>query len=251
MEFTGVINFHEETIMNDDTLRIFVGYDSREHDAYKVCVRSLLKHSTIPVVITPLDERRLRHAGTYTRNWSYKDGQFTDNIDHKSFSTTFSFTRFLVPSLCQWYGLALYCDCDFLWRGDVSFLFKEHDLEKAVSVVKHNHNPSDIVKMEGQRQTRYYRKNWSSLILYNCYHPSNLMLTPSAVNGATGQWLHGFSWLHDQEIGDIDGAWNCLSGIDLDIDNPLAVHFTNGTPSMKGHENDPYADEWRSVLRES
>lgn len=235
----------------DDVLRIFVGYDSKEHDAYKVCVRSLIRHSTVPLSIHPLDETRLRHAGLYTRNWSHKDGQFVDDIDRKPFSTSFSFTRFLVPSLCQWYGLALYCDCDFLWRGDVSFLFKSFDREKkAVDVVKHSHNPDISTKMEGQKQTKYYRKNWSSLILYNCHHPSNLMLTPAVVNAATGQWLHGFSWLHSHEIGEVDKSWNYLSGIDLDIDDPLAVHFTNGTPSMKGHENDPYADEWRSVLTE-
>lgn len=229
-------------------LRIFIGYDSREHDAYKVCERSIRTNSTLPLCIQPLDETRLRHAGLYTRYWQYNNGQRIDNIDCKPFSTDFSFTRFLVPSLCQWYGLALYCDCDFLWRGDVSFLFQQSfDRNHAVSVVKHNHDPTIKTKMEGQVQTKYYRKNWSSLIMYNCAHPSNRMLTPMKVNKATGQWLHGLSWLHDDEIGEIDGSWNCLSGID-DIAEPLAVHFTNGTPSMKGHENDPFAGEWREVL---
>jgi lipopolysaccharide biosynthesis glycosyltransferase len=230
--------------------RIFIGYDSREQDAYDVCVKSLLKHSSIPLSIQPLDEIRLRHAGLYTRNWQYKDGQFVDNIDRKPFSTSFSFTRFLVPSLCQWKGIALYCDCDFLWRSDVEFLLRLSLVNNntAVSVVKHDHNPNTVTKMEGQKQTKYYRKNWSSLIIYNCSHPSNLMLTPKVVSEATGQWLHSFSWLHDHEINEIDKSWNCLSGIDK-IDDPLAVHFTNGTPSMKGHENDPYADEWRSVLK--
>lgn len=233
--------------MNDILLRIFIGYDSKENDAYKVCMRSLLKHSSIPLAILPLDERRLRHAGMYNRNWSHQDGQFIDSIDKKPFSTTFSFTRFLVPSLCQWYGLALYCDCDFLWRDDVGTLIESLNLDKAVSVVKHDHNPDNMVKMEGQEQTKYYRKNWSSLIVYNCEHSSNLILTPAAVNSATGQWLHGFSWLHDHEIGGLPKNWNFLSGVDSGID-PAAVHFTNGTPSMPGHENDPYAEEWRSVL---
>ncbi len=103
--------------------------------------------------------------------------------------------------------------------------------------------------MHGQVQTTYYRKNWSSLILYNCGHPSNHMLTPDVVNREHGQWLHGFAWLQDQEIYEFDKGWNCLSGIDTDnVEDPFAVHFTNGTPSMDGHRNDPYADEWWDVL---
>ncbi len=229
-------------------LRIFVGYDSMEHDAYQVCVRSLTEKSSVPLYIQPLDETRLRHAGVYKRNWQYIDGRKVDNLDEKPFSTAFSFTRFLVPSLCQWSGLALYCDCDFLWRADVRFLFNHFNNGCAINVVKHNHNPIEKVKMNGEEQTIYYRKNWSSLILYNCSHSSNYMLTPRVVSRATGQWLHSFSWLHDHEIGDIGEEWNYLSGVDTDIKDPFAVHFTNGTPSMIGHESDPYADEWREVL---
>jgi hypothetical protein len=231
-------------------LRVFIGYDSREDDAYRVCVKSMVDTSTdMPLCIQPLDETKLRHSGLYSRYWYLRDDQRYDNNDDKPFSTAFSFTRFLVPALCQWNGIAMYCDCDFLWRGDIKFLVGEIDKSKAVSVVKHSHAPPDEIKMDGRRQTVYHRKNWSSLIIYNCSHPSNFMLTPSAVNSATGQWLHSFGWLHDHEIGEIDKVWNCLSGIDTnEIQDPFVVHFTNGTPAMTGHENDPYADEWRRVL---
>lgn len=235
-----------------NNLRVFVGYDSREDDAYRVCVRSLLDRSSIPLCIQPLDETKLRHAGLYTRYWHIENGQKTDNNDNKPFSTAFSFTRFLVPTLCQWSGVALYCDCDFLWRADIDLLvggLNGIDSNNAVSVVKHNHNPFDTTKMDGQTQTVYHRKNWSSLILYNCGHPANYMLTPDVVNKATGQWLHSLSWVHDHEIGSLDRVWNCLSGVDTDIEDPFAVHFTNGTPSMKGHDKDPFADEWWDILR--
>ncbi len=239
-----------ESLYKEPPFRIFIGYDAREADAYEVCMRSMLNHTSVPLCIQPLDERRLRATGLYERNRSYKGDQAIDEIDGKPFSTDFSFTRFLVPSLCQWYDLALYCDCDFLWRGDVAYLFHSFRTDKAVNVVKHHHAPDGTTKMDGRKQTRYYRKNWSSLIMYNCSHSSNMMLTPRAVNNATGQWLHSFGWLHDHEIGEIDKSWNCLSGIDTDeVRNPLAIHFTNGTPSMKGHENDPYADQWRDVLQ--
>src|SRR5712671_1337943 len=193
-----------------NNIRIFIGYDSKEHDAYEVCTKSFLNHCSLRnICIEPLDETRLRHAGLYTRNWHYKDDQIVDTLDKKPFSTSFSFTRFLVPSLCQWNGVALYCDCDFLWRADVALLFESINPKHAVSVVKHNHNPIDRVKMDGQVQTHYYRKNWSSLVVYNCSHKSNHMLTPRVVNRATGQWLHSFSWLHEHEIGGLDRRWNC------------------------------------------
>ncbi len=230
------------------SLRVFIGYDSREQDAYNVCVTSLLKHSTVPLSIEPLNEPRLRHAGLYWRDWRNEEGQFVDTRDGKPFSTTFSFTRFLIPSLCRWNGIALYCDCDFLWRDDIGLLFGEFDQQFAAQVVKHDHVPNELTKMEGQVQTRYYRKNWSSLILYNCGHPSNYILTPHRVNNERGNWLHGFSWLGDHEIGSLESKWNWLSGISYDGINPSAVHFTKGTPTMPGHENDPYAAEWFKYL---
>ena len=230
-------------------LRIFIGYDPRERAAYDVCVQSLLDHASVPLSIEPLDERRLRHAGLYRREWTYEDGQYYDTQDQKPFSTWFSFTRFLTPSLCQWRGIALFCDCDFLWRSDVAELFALHDPSFAVQVVKHDHRPEETVKMEGQAQTRYLRKNWSSMVLWNCRHPGNLLLTPNKVNTERGQWLHSFSWLEPSEIGNIPVGWNYLVGTNTSKDdaNPDAVHFTAGTPTMPGREHDEYAREWISV----
>src|SRR5678810_620282 len=108
-------------------LKIYIGYDSRERAAYNVCVQSLLDHASVPLAIEPLDERLLRHAGLYRRQWTYENGQYYDSQDQKPFSTEFSFCRFLTPSLCQWRGVVLFCDCDFLWRSDVAELFALHD----------------------------------------------------------------------------------------------------------------------------
>ncbi len=230
-------------------LRILIGYDSRERVAYDVCVQSLLDHASVPLAIEPLDERRLRHAGLYRREWTYEDGQYYDTRDQKPFSTWFSFTRFLTPSLCQWRGVALFCDCDFLWRSDVAELFALHDSSYAVQVVQHNHRPEETVKMEGQAQTRYLRKNWSSLMLFHAAHPSNLMLTPDRVNMERGQYLHAMGWLEPHEIGALPIGWNYLVGTNTSKDdaNPDAVHFTLGVPTMPGREHDEYAREWISV----
>jgi len=230
--------------------RIFVGYDSREREAYRVCVASLRQHASIPLLIEPLDERRLRHAGFYRRDWRHDEDQFVDCRDRLPYSTEFSFTRFLVPALCQWRGPALYCDCDFLWRADVAELFALADPAFAVRVVKHDHAPRETVKMQGQAQTRYFRKNWSSAVLWNCGHPSNLLLTPHRVNNVRGQWLHALSWLEDHEIGGLDESWNWLAGHSAQEIAPRAVHFTDGIPLLPGRETAPFAAEWLRALAE-
>jgi hypothetical protein len=232
-----------------EPVRVFVGYDSRERGAYEVCVASMRRHSSIPLLIEPLDERRLRHADLYRREWRVEDGQFIDMRDRTPFSTEFSFTRFLVPALCQWRGVALFCDCDFLWRSDIAELFALADSkysEFAVQVVKHDHRPNETVKMDGRTQSRYYRKNWSSLIVWNCASPAHLMLTPHKVNSARGQWLHAFSWLDDSEIGGLDESFNWLEGTSSMSIDPKAIHFTRGGPWLPGWQDVSFGDAWRA-----
>jgi hypothetical protein len=234
--------------MTDQVLRVFIGYDGRNDDAYRVCRRSLVDRSSKAVHVTPLRIQALEHMGLYRRTWHTSDGQFVDDRDGRPFSTEFSFTRFLVPALCQWEGWALFCDGDFLWRADSAELFALADPTHALMVVKHNHAPEEARKMRGQLQTRYHRKNWSSLMLFNAGHPANRYLTPFRVNVAPGQWLHALSWLQDGEIGALPEAWNWLEGHSPPEVTPKAVHFTRGTPNMPGYGAVAHADEWRAYL---
>lgn len=234
------------------TLPVFIGYDHREELAYRVCVQSLLAHSSIRIALTKLDLSRLRYDGVYHRTYTVKNGQAVDDGDGRPFSTNFAFSRFLVPFLCDYKGWAIFVDCDFLFTADIASLLPLLDESKAVMVVKHDYAPADGVKMTGQSQTAYPRKNWSSFIAWNCSHPSNQNASPHNVNTRAGQWLHGFSWLRDYDIGELPKTWNWLSDVDAPLDElPKAIHFTLGTPDMKGHENSPYADLWRQELTRS
>ena len=61
----------------------------------------------------------------------------------------------------------------------------------------------------GAIQTKYVKKNWSSVMLMNCDKCKSL--TPDYVNSATGLQLHQFKWLeNDDLIGDIPLEWNWL-----------------------------------------
>ena len=220
-------------------MKIFIGWDSRENIAYEVCKASLLKHSSIPLDIYPIKQREMRERNLYWR-------------EHDPLSSTeFSFTRFLTPYLAGYEGWAVFMDCDFLWRGDIASLSNYMDGQKAVCVIKHNYNPPERIKMDGAVQTQYPRKNWSSLMLINCAHPSVKKLTPEEVNRSTGLYLHRFQWLRNDEIGELPVAYNYLEGWHTkeDCPNPVAVHFTRGGPWFRDYMHVEYGNEWIDLSR--
>ncbi len=218
----------------DTAFRVFVGWDSREDIAYQVCRHSLHRNASIPVEITPLRQPALREQGLY---WRPEDPLA---------STEFTYTRFLVPALCRYQGWALFCDCDFLWLGDIAELVALIDDRYAVMCVHHDHRPPEATKMDGKKQTVYPRKNWSSLVLYNCGHPANQALTPEVANTESGAFLHRFQWLEDDLIGAVGETWNWLEGwCAKPADGPpKVVHYTRGGPWFVEWQDVDYADLW-------
>ena len=162
-------------------------------------------------------------------------------------STEFACSRFLTPILAKT-GWAVFMDCDILARCSLARLFEEAQDHYAVMVVKHHHNPDYMVKMDGQMQVKYARKNWSSMMLFNCDHPANKALTHEMVNTLPGRDLHRFCWLEDDLIGGLDPKWNYLVGHTKINHEPNLVHFTDGVPFMPGFEHVEYADEYRREL---
>jgi len=215
-------------------MKVYVGWDSREDIAYQVCRHSLVSRNE-NVEVIPLKQNELRKAEIYTRE--------EDPLS----STEFTFTRFLVPHLNNYTGWAAFVDCDFVFLEDVQKLFyMTHNQNYAVMVVQHEYNPTNTVKMDGKTQHRYPRKNWSSLILFNCEHPSNKVLTKELVNSATGAYLHRFQWLKDEEIGCLSQEWNWLVGWYKEPNHgkPKALHYTEGGPWFPNHVNCEYGAVW-------
>lgn len=229
----------------------YIGFDCRMPDAYMVAHRTLANHAHERINIKPLLLPQLRAARAYTRPTTHdENGGMWDVVSEAPMATQFAISRFLIPSLEKFKGMAMFCDSDFMFRDNIFDLLDEIDKSKAVSVVKHQHAPSDAVKMDGQKQTSYARKNWSSMMILNNEHPSNRWLTIENVNKTPGRDLHRFCWLKDEEIGSVGTEWNWLAGhSSMDI-SPKAVHYTDGTPDMPGYENAPYADEFRRILSE-
>jgi hypothetical protein len=194
---------------------VFIGFDSKEVVAYHVLCQSILERSSVPVSFTPISLESLRSVFTRDRNQLQ--------------STEFSFSRFLAPYLSGYEGWSLFLDCDMLFRRDIAELWALRDDSFAVMCCKHDYQPAEDVKFLGQVQTKYEKKNWSSVMLFN--NARCTALTPEFVNTATGLQLHQFKWLgDDSEIGSLPLGWNHLVGV-YDHDPAAAnVHFTEGGP---------------------
>lgn len=237
-----------------DEQRIWIGVDRRELDAVRVTERSIEECAGRPLAIEGLHLPDLQARGLYTRELDrLADGTYYDPVSDAPMSTEFAISRFLVP-LLQRSGWAVFVDCDVLFRTDPAELFALADPRFAVQVVKHRHRPDvDAAprKMDGQHQTFYARKNWSSVMLINCAHPGSQRLTGAMVNGLPGRDLHAFSWLHDSEIGALPPSWNYLVGVNARPERVDLAHFTLGIPSMPGHDDDEFADEWFATLARS
>ena len=228
-------------ILKEDKLKIYVGWDRREDIAYQACKQSILDTATVEVDIIPLKQKQLRKDEMY---WREKD---------KLASTEFTFTRFLVPELQEFDGWALFIDCDFIALTDIKQLFNQRDDKYAVMCAQHDYTPKEGTKMDGQKQTVYPRKNWSSMMLINCGHPSNKQLTKELVNNEeiTGAYLHRFSWLDDSEIGELSHEWNWLVGWYKEPEDgkPKLLHYTEGGPWFEQYQNCEYANEYYKAER--
>lgn len=224
---------------------IFIGYDEREHEAYEVCVHSILRRATCEVKIKQLILKDLEEDGYLWRPITRKSGKLFDEISQANMSTEFAISRFLVPSLAET-QFPLFMDCDMLIMGDIADVWKNIDPIKAISCVKHEQIIKDNVKMDGQEQTTYPKKNWSSFVVWNKDHPSNLCLTCDnhMVNTERGLYLHQFSWLCDYEIGDLPPEWNWLEGYQEPLANIKNIHFTRGGPWFENCQDVMYADIW-------
>jgi len=208
---------------------VFVGYDPREAIAYHTCVNSIIRNSSRPVAIVPVALNLFReYSETHT-----------DGSNH------FIYTRFLVPYLMDYQGWAIFIDGDMIVRGDIAELWDLREYTTDVMVVKHNYETRMTEKYLGNVNQNYPRKNWSSVILWNCNAIRNRMLTPEFVQQSTGAYLHRFSWLDDTRIGELPAEWNWL---DIEYEyNPHAklVHYTLGTPCF--HEfadRGDFSDDW-------
>jgi lipopolysaccharide biosynthesis glycosyltransferase len=213
----------------NNKVTLVVGFDQREAVAYHVFCQSVIDKSTLPVQFLPLAENLLQE---------YKEV-------HTDGSNKFIYSRFLTPYLMDFSGWAIFADGDMVCEADIAELWALRDPSKAVLVVKHDYKTKKNKKYLGNKNEDYPRKNWSSLILWNCSHPENKILTPEFIQNQPGSYLHRFSWLSDGLIGELAPQWNWLA-IEYP-ENPGAklIHYTLGTPCFEEYANESMSERWQ------
>jgi lipopolysaccharide biosynthesis glycosyltransferase len=209
-------------------IKFFIGFDQRESVAYHTFCQSIIEKASLPVSFFPLAINNLEN---------YKE-------THTDQSNDFIYSRFLTPYLSDFEGWAIFADGDMICQSDIKGLWDLRDEKKAVMVVKHDYQTKASIKYLGNKNENYPRKNWSSVILWNCSHPKHKILTPEFIQNQTGKYLHRFSWLDDSEIGDLPKEWNWLAIEYPENQDAKLIHYTLGTPCFKEYEKTDMADIW-------
>ena len=212
-------------------LRVFIGYDEVESVAYHVLAHSIMRHASEPVGVYPIALNNLK-------KWYWR------KRDPKQ-SNDFSFSRFLVPFLSGFNGLSLFMDCDMLVRGDITGIVPPSEdflLRDSIACVKHDYTPKDDIKYLGNRQHKYEKKNWSSVMLFN--NKNCGALSPEYVNEASGLQLHQFKWTTENKIYPLGLEWNWLVGEYDHLNDAKIVHYTVGGPWFDEYSDCDYAEEW-------
>ena len=209
-------------------VKIYIGFDQRESVAYHTFVQSLIDNASIPLQITPLAIKNLN---------GYEE-------KHQDKSNDFVYSRFLTPFLNEFEGWAIFADGDMVCQTDIKELLELRDDSKALQVVKHDYKTKAHQKYLGNINQDYPRKNWSSVILWNCSHPKHKILTPDFISNQTGKYLHRFSWLEDEEIGELPKEWNWLATEYPNNEQAKIIHYTLGTPCFKNYRETEMSDVW-------
>lgn len=214
---------------------IVVGFDQRESIAYHVFCQSVLDKASQPVSFLPLAENTLK---------DYKE-------IHADGSNKFIYSRFLTPYLTNFSGWAIFADGDMICQSDISELWALRDPTKAVQVIQHQYETKSNIKYLGNKNENYPRKNWSSMILWNCGHKKNKILTPQFIEKQPGSYLHRFSWLQDDDIGSLPLEWNWLAIEYPENKDAKIIHYTLGTPCFKDYSNTSMSNLWHDCYQDA
>lgn len=220
-----------------EEIRLFIGCDQREAVGMHTFLQSLLETSG----------RHLLSVSFLTEGMGRDLGIVTDGTN------AFSKIRFAVPYLCHFRGSAIFLDgADMLMRCDLKALWDLRDHWKAVQVCKHDYKTKADRKyigtdLEAENQD-YPRKQWSSVVIWQCDYSAHQKLTPDFIASQPGSYLHRFSWLPDERIGDLPLEFNHLVGERPESEEAKIAHFTLGIPGFSYYAECDYSMEWKQTF---
>lgn len=230
---------------------IFIGWSPEEMRAWNIAQASIRRHAEGWREIHRISRLELEAKQLYTRATHVRGDKRWDVVSEAPMTTDHAIARFFVPLLCQYKGWAVFMDGDVMLRRNLDELIAFADPAYAVMCVQHDYEQLSpwTTKKDGQPQVQYKRKNWSSVMLFNCAHLANRQLHAGYLNTTPGRDLHRFAWLDDREIGALPSMWNYLVNVSAPQDDPALVHFTLGTPDLRDVQHSPFDTEWFDYAR--
>jgi hypothetical protein len=190
-------------------LRVFLGYDPRQPLAYSVLQHSIISNCSVPVAVTPLV------LGTLP-------------IKRRGL-TEFTFSRFLVPWLCDFKGTAVFMDSDIVVTGDIKELFDQSEISL-----------HDVQVMQNQPKFE-----WGSVMLFN--NPRCMKLTPEFINDESNHLLD-LAWA--RSVGTFSEDFNHCVGYQQPKEAKL-YHFTQGIPCWPETQGLVEDIHWHEALRKA
>lgn len=186
-------------------MRVFIGADPRQPLGYNVLQYSIHAHSKHRVQVEPLMLAKLP-------------------IKRRGL-TEFTYSRFLVPYLCGYEGVAVFMDADIVVTGDIADLFAQADGVSAVQVMQ------DQPKFE-----------WPSVMLFN--NAKCTQLTPEWIDDEANKPMAlGFG-----PVGNFSAEWNHCVGYQEPKDAKL-YHYTQGLPCWHETRGLPEDKHWLDAHR--
>jgi hypothetical protein len=184
-----------------DVIRVFAGYDSRQPLAFNCLQHSIHRHTKRRVVVEPLMLERLPMM--------------------RRGLTEFTYSRFLVPWLCDYEGYAIFMDSDVVVTGDVGELLGVTQAGPDVYVMKD--------------QPRF---EWPSVMVFENYGCK--VLTPEFVDDNENPLLD----LHWGTVGTLPPEWNHCVGYAKPTRDAKLYHYTQGIPCWPETRGLPEDDVW-------
>lgn len=210
-------------------IRIVIGTEANQFTAQKVLEYSIRKHTKEPVEIRFVTQQAGMRVG----------------------GTNFGFVRFMIPSIYNFEGKAIYMDADQLVFQDVKGLWDSLPSNCDVACVQHpegnfgdkpvgQHNQTSVMVMNCGRL-----RDWDPTVMFKTVVPNSSELKPGEIHYRDFMML-GF--MDQSRIGALDPRWNHFNII---RDDTRLVHFSHVRSQPWKSPKHPLTPAWEGWLRET
>jgi hypothetical protein len=210
------------------TFNVYIGTEDDQFIPQKVLEYSIKKNTKTPVSIHAIKQNFSRVGGT-----------------------NFGFVRFLVPSLNEFQGVAVYLDADQLVLTDIADLFAALDQNHSVALVKTpegffgdkpvgQHNQTSVMVLDCAKL-----RGWDPDVIFQNVVPNRTHCVAGQIHYRDFMML---AWFDQDKIQALDPSWNHFNIIREDS---KITHFSHVRSQPWKNPSHPLAKWWGRWLAEA